>query len=71
MAWLEQKVRRDGTKSWRVRDRRGKKQICIPGGPTRVEAEMKMEQYKIRRDLEKEGYGDKYEPIADDLFGRR
>jgi hypothetical protein len=69
MAWLEKRRRKDGSIHYWVRDRRDGRQIVIYAGESVREGEMKLEQYVIRRDLEKEGYNDGYERIADDLFG--
>ena len=71
MAWIEMKIRRDGTTSYWVRDIRGGRQVSIPGGANRKEAEQKLEQYNIRRDLEKEGYDDKHEALLDQLWGSK
>ena len=56
--WIEQRKRKDGTTTYWLRDRRAGHQIAIEVGNTRSEAELRMEQYVIRRDLEKEGYDD-------------
>jgi len=63
MAWITSSRRKDGSVMWWVRDVRGGRQVCIAAG-TKREAEMKLEQYLIRRDLEKEGYEDRYEVIS-------
>lgn len=72
MAWIEGRRRKDGTISWWVRDVRGGRQVCISAA-SRREAEFKREQYMVRRDLEKEGYDDKYasnqEAVLDRLWG--
>lgn len=60
MASIQRVRRRDGTASYWVRDVRCDRQIVIAGGKSRGEAEMKIEQYNIRRDLEKEGYDDRH-----------
>ncbi len=60
MAWIEERRLADGSKSWWVRDRRDGRQIVIAGGATKQEAEMRLEQYTIRRDLEKEGHFDRF-----------
>jgi len=69
MAWIEARRRKDGTMSWWVRDIRGGRQVCIAAG-SKPEAEMKREQYLIRRDLEKEGYEDGFDPAENALFDR-
>lgn len=71
MAWIEARRRRDGSTSFWIRDRRGDHQIVIHGGDTREEAEQALDRYKVRRDLEKEGYEDKYQALADSVFGKR
>lgn len=71
MAWIQRIKRKDGSFTYWVRDRRDGRQISIDGGRTRQEADMKLEQYRIRRDLEKEGYGDRYENLLDDLWGQK
>lgn len=70
MAWLSFTRKKDGSLTWWVRDIRGGRQISIPAD-SRADAEQKKEQYEIRRDLEKEGYDDKYEQVADNLFGKK
>lgn len=73
MAWLQRIKRKDGSVFFWVRDRRDGRQISIPGGPSEREADLKREQYEIRKDLEKEGYEDKYTPeqnaLLDCLWG--
>ena len=71
MAWIETKRRKDGTVSYWIRDTRDGRAIVILAGFSRSEAEMKLEQYLIRRDLEKEGYDDLCESMADELFGKK
>lgn len=68
MAWIHPVRRKDGTTTYWVRDKRGGRQISIFGGMTLREAQMRKEQYEIRRDLEKEGYMDVYDT---DLFAER
>lgn len=68
MAWIHPVRRKDGTTTYWVRDKRDGRQVSIFGGMTRGEAEMRLEQYKIRRDVEKEGYFDGYDT---DRFERR
>lgn len=74
MAWIEVKFRKDGSRSYWVRDVRDGRQVAIPAA-SRGEAELKLEQYVIRMDIEKEGYDDKFakgpEEVANELFGRR
>jgi len=72
MAWIQQVRRKDGSATYWVRDKRNGRQVSIFGGVTRGEAELKLEQYEIRRDLEKEGYDDRYENAYDtDRFMER
>lgn len=69
MAWIQRVRRKDGTIFYWVRDKRDGKHVVIAGGFTRGEAEMKLEQYNIRRDLEKEGYEDRHQHLLDHLWG--
>lgn len=69
MAWITSTRRKSGEVTWWVRDIRDGRQVCIPAG-SRPEAEMKKEQYEIRRDLEKEGYDDRYTPEQNALLDR-
>lgn len=68
MAWIHPVKRKDGTTTYWVRDKRNGRQVSIFGGMTQAEAEMRKEQYLIRRDLEKEGYEDVYDT---DYFAKR
>lgn len=70
MAWIEARRRKDGTVSWWVRDIRGGRQVCIPAF-SKGEAELKLEHYLIRKDLEKEGYDDQHQDLLDDLWGSK
>lgn len=65
MAWIQLVRRKDGTTTYWVRDKRKGRQVVIFGGITRGEAELRLEQYEIRRDLEKEGYDDVHEDVYD------
>ncbi len=69
MAWIQPVNRKDGSRAYWIRDVRDGRQIVIPGGRTRGEAELKLEQYEIRRDLEKEGYEDQHQDLLDQLWG--
>lgn len=69
MAWIQATRRKDGSQTYWVRDRRDGQQIVIAAGATLAEARLKLEQYEIRRDLEKEGYGDSHEQMLDKLWG--
>jgi hypothetical protein len=70
MAWIKPVRKADGSTTYWVHDRRDGRVLSIAACHTKGEAEMRMEQYKIRRSLEKEGYDDKYQTIADELFGK-
>lgn len=69
MAWIQPTRHKDGSTAYWIRDKRNGRQIVIPGGSTRGEAELKLEQYEIRRDLEKEGYDDQHEELLDRIWG--
>lgn len=71
MAWIQHVRHKNGDSSYWIRDRRDGRQIVIPAGSTRGEAELKLEQYVIRRDLEKEGYDDKHQDLLDKLWGTK
>jgi len=71
MPWLERRKRADGSVSWWIRDRRDGIAVVIPGGASESEAKMKLEQYKIRKDLEKEGYEDRCQALVDEMWGKR
>lgn len=58
MAWLKAVRRKNGHWFFWIHDRRDGRMISIPAGERQREAELKLEQYVIRRDLEKEGYDD-------------
>lgn len=70
MAWIQPTRRKDGAVTYWIRDVRGGRPIVIDSkAASRPEAEMKLEQYRIRRDLEKEGYDDRYQDLLDQLWG--
>lgn len=69
MAWIQVVRHKDGSSGYWIRDRRDGRQIVIPGGNSPGEAELKLEQYRIRRDLEKEGYEDQHQAVLDKLWG--
>lgn len=71
MAWLERIRHKNGTESYWIRDFRDGKQIVIKAGETKEEAIDALRRYRVRRDLEKEGYEDKYQQILDDLWGQQ
>lgn len=68
MAWLEPRQDRPGY--W-IRDVRDGRQVFIPAGETREEAEHELERYQIRHDLEKEGYEDQMQALLDILWGSK
>jgi hypothetical protein len=71
-AWLQRVKHKDGTQAWWIRDIRDGRQVVVNGGTTKREAELRLEQYKIRRTLEKEGYDDQYAAaVADELWGTK
>ena len=67
MAWIQPVRHKDGRRTYWIRDKRDGRQIVIPAGQTRGEAELKLEQYVIRRDLEKDGYEDRHQDMLDRL----
>lgn len=71
MAWIQRVRHKNGTSAYWIRDIRDGQYIVIPAGETRHEAELKFEHYKIRRDLEKEGYPDKHQDLLDKLWGSK
>lgn len=72
MAWIKRTKKKDGTVSFWVHDIRNGRIVTIKECPTKPEASLHKEQYEIRRDLEKDGYDDRFaEKIADELFGKR
>lgn len=56
--WLRRFKQGDGSLSFWINDVREGKFISVYAGDKEGEAQMNFEQYKIRRDLEKEGYDD-------------
>lgn len=71
MAWIQAVRRKDGSRSYWIRDRRDGRQISVAAGITRGEAELMLDQYLIRRDLEKEGYQDEHQDLLDKLWGQK
>lgn len=71
MAFIKRTKRKDGTVSYWVHDVRDGRQLTIAECNTYEAAELHKTQYEIRRSLEKEGYFDRYEQIADEVFGKR
>lgn len=64
MSWI-QTTSCKGVKSYWLRDVREGRHIVIPCGHSPEEARLRKEQYDIRRDLEKEGYDDRYQMLID------
>lgn len=62
--WLRSFRHKDGSQGFWINDIRDGKFVSIPAGTSKPEAEMKLEQYKIRRDIEKEGYDDQYADLT-------
>jgi hypothetical protein len=71
MQWIERRVSRDGSFEFLIHDYRGGRPITLYAGKSEAEAVMYMEQYKIRRDLEKEGYEDGLDDNADKKSGMK
>lgn len=71
MAWIQTVRQKDGSRTYWIRDVRNDMQIVIPGGKTRTEAQIKLDQYQIRKDLEKEGYDDQHQHMLDRLWGSK
>jgi hypothetical protein len=63
MAWVKRIKKADGSVTFWVHDNRDGRVLTIAACNTEGEAQMKIEQYHTRRELEKEGYFDKFEII--------
>lgn len=71
MAWIRRVKKKDGAIVFWVHDIRAGKTITIAECHSENAAQLHREQYEIRRSLELEGYFDRYEQVADDVFGKR
>lgn len=72
MAWIQFTKHRDGTVTYWIRDVRDGISVVIDSkAGSRSEAEIRLERYVTRRDLEKEGYEDQHQDQLDKLCGTK
>jgi hypothetical protein len=70
--WIRGFKHKDGSWGYWINDVRNGDFVSIPAGATREEAACKLQQYLIRRELEKAGYDDHYaKEVATEIGGRQ